>query len=257
MCWSWGAASLAWQRRWQPGALGATVTIVEASDTLGLNRAVLPQFLSGERSRGELQSHAALHLSREFGVELRLNERVLTVDSSAHTATTLGGRLSFDSLVLATGSHRFCDEIKGMSKQGVFLMRSSDDYFSLSKSIVGMSRLAIAGAAPLSLIVAQALSRNLEGPGLPRRGRAWTFLVWSRTHGVPGGVSAGHRAAELRHRFDLGDGARRGGDFCWQSLHLRWIGAAPEKLASIAEHRLFHGRQRRSSRRPVDAHILC
>jgi NADPH-dependent 2,4-dienoyl-CoA reductase/sulfur reductase-like enzyme len=138
--------------------LGASVTLVEGSGRLGLNQAMLPQVLAGGCPSEKLQLEDVPRLSKEFGVEVRLNERVLSVDSRSHTARTGDGRLSFDSLVLATGSRHLSDEVKGMSKQGVFLMRSLDDYLALSKSRGGLSHITIMGSAPLALIVAQVLS---------------------------------------------------------------------------------------------------
>jgi NADPH-dependent 2,4-dienoyl-CoA reductase/sulfur reductase-like enzyme len=139
---------------------GVDVTLVEGSGSLGLNQAMFPYVLSGECPSEKLLLTDAPRLSKDFGVEVRLNVRVLSVDPQSHTARTGDGRLSFDSLVLATGSRYLGDRVKGMSKQGVFLMRSLDDYLALSRSRGNLSHVAIMGSAPLSLIVAQVLSRG-------------------------------------------------------------------------------------------------
>jgi NADPH-dependent 2,4-dienoyl-CoA reductase/sulfur reductase-like enzyme len=142
------------------GKSGVDVTLVEGSGGLGLNQAMFPYVLTGECPPEKLHLADVSFLSKDLGVEVRLNERVLSVDSQSHTARTGDGRLSFDALVLATGSRYLVDRVKGMSKQGVFLMRSLDDYLALSRSRDTLSHIAIMGSAPLSLIVAQALSRG-------------------------------------------------------------------------------------------------
>jgi NADPH-dependent 2,4-dienoyl-CoA reductase/sulfur reductase-like enzyme len=141
---------------------GASVTLVEGSGTLGLNRAMLPYVLSGDCPPEKLQIADMSLLSKEFGVSVRLKEPVLAVDARSRTVRTEGGRIAFDSLVIATGSSYLNDEVKGMSKQGVFLLRSLDDYLALSRSMEGLSHIAVTGPVPLSLIVAQALSRRAK-----------------------------------------------------------------------------------------------
>lgn len=138
-------------------ASGADVTLLEGSDTPGPNRALFPCVLSGECPPERLRADASSLL--RSGVELRFNERVQSVDPSSHVRTG-SGRFDFDSLVIATGSRHLDVETKGTSKPGVFLLRSLDDYVALSRSMAGLSHVAVAGSVPLSLMVAQILSQG-------------------------------------------------------------------------------------------------
>lgn len=139
-------------------ASGAEVTLLEGSDRLGPNQALFPCILSGECPPEDLRVDAS-NLLRS-GVDLRFNEYVLGIDLTSCIARTAGGRFDFDSLVVATGTHHLDMETKGTSKRGVFLLRSSDDYRALSKSMDGLSHVAVAGSVPLCLVVAQILSRS-------------------------------------------------------------------------------------------------
>jgi NADPH-dependent 2,4-dienoyl-CoA reductase/sulfur reductase-like enzyme len=139
---------------------GASVTVVEGSGRLGLDQAALAHFLSDALPLEMLYLADALDLSREFGIEVKVDARVLSIDSGSHAVRTAEGRQSYDSLVLATGSRYVVDDVKGLSKLGVYAMRSPADYIELSRSKRGLSHVAIAGSAPLSLVVAQAMSRN-------------------------------------------------------------------------------------------------
>jgi NADPH-dependent 2,4-dienoyl-CoA reductase/sulfur reductase-like enzyme len=156
---------------------GAEVTIAEGSGSLAHNKSLLPGLLSP--GRPPVGSHVADpgDLSARFGIETRLGEQVVAVDPDSGCVRTRSGRLTFDALVLATGSVYLQDDLKGISKPGVFTMRSTDDYHSLSESLGGLPRVALAGSLPLSLIVAEAISHScrvsvfLGGATLPRFSR--------------------------------------------------------------------------------------
>ncbi|MDG6925960.1 MAG: FAD-dependent oxidoreductase [Nitrososphaerota archaeon] len=139
---------------------GSSVTILEGTGRLGLNRSLLPYVLSGGFPPEKVQVTEPNALSREFGVDVRLNDRALDVSSLSRSVRTENGRLDYDSLVLATGCQYLSDGPKGLSKQGVHLLRSPEDYLALSGSVAALSRPAVVGPAPLSLVVAQALSSS-------------------------------------------------------------------------------------------------
>jgi nitrite reductase (NADH) large subunit len=62
------------------------------------------------------------------GYVLHLDEAVTSVDRAAHTVTTVRGRtVSYDALVLATGSHPFVPPVPGRDLPGCFVYRTVDD----------------------------------------------------------------------------------------------------------------------------------
>jgi NADPH-dependent 2,4-dienoyl-CoA reductase/sulfur reductase-like enzyme len=153
---------------------GSSVTLLEGTDGLGPDRSLFPYILSRDCPPEAVRAVDPVALSRRLGVEIRLNERVLSVSSLSHSVRTENGRLDYDSLVLATGCRHLDCEVKGLSKPGVSVMRSSEDYLALSRSAAFMSRAVVVGPAPLSLVIAQALhsSRKVKvflGPRSLRR----------------------------------------------------------------------------------------
>lgn len=153
---------------------GAETTLVEGSGTLAPDRSAFPYLLSPPRPVAAAPSDAAdLEALSESGVEVRLRESVVRVEAGASVAHTGQGRVRFDSVVIATGSRYLADEVRGVSKRGVFVMRSGEDYAALARSAEDVSSVTVLGSAPLSLVVADALSRRSKvrvslGPrGLP------------------------------------------------------------------------------------------
>jgi NADPH-dependent 2,4-dienoyl-CoA reductase/sulfur reductase-like enzyme len=90
---------------------------------------------------------------------VRLGDQVSSIHASSGLARIRGGRVGFDRAIIATGSRAVLDNVRGVSKKGVFTLRALEDYLALSESLGGLSSIAISGPIPLSLILAQALSR--------------------------------------------------------------------------------------------------
>ncbi|MGA2200127.1 MAG: FAD/NAD(P)-binding oxidoreductase [Nitrososphaerales archaeon] len=154
--------------------MGAAVTLAEGSHQLARNKSLLPRLFSVGFSKEELSVADPDDLKGRFGIELRLDEQVISVDCAARTARTGSGRLEFDALVLATGSFPVLGDLRGASKLGVYTLYSADDYIALARAGGGLTKLALTGPLSVSLIVAQALSRHsrvsvfLGGGALPR-----------------------------------------------------------------------------------------
>ncbi len=154
--------------------MGAAVTIAEGCHQLARNKSLLPRLLTGDFAQEELSVADPDDLKGRFGIELRLDEPVISVDCAARTARTRNGRLEFDALVLATGSTPVPGDLRGASKLGVYTLYSADDYIALARAAGGLTQLALTGPLSVSLMVAQALSRHsrvsvfLGGGALPR-----------------------------------------------------------------------------------------
>ncbi len=92
------------------------------------------------------------------GIELKLGQRVTSVDSDAQTVTTsLGKTISYDRLVLATGSRPFVPPIEGVDNTGVFVYRSIDDVVEIDNFSRNVTSAAVLGGGLLGLEAAKAL----------------------------------------------------------------------------------------------------
>lgn len=98
----------------------------------------------------------------EHGIELRISELVIQIDLQHKKVTTHKGEtLTYDYLVLATGSYPFVPPIKGSDKTGVFVYRTIEDldamknYASKIKS-KGKNNAAVLGGGLLGLEAANA-----------------------------------------------------------------------------------------------------
>jgi NADH oxidase (H2O2-forming) len=141
---------------------GADVTLLEGSDHLPPNRSLFPYLLSGRCSEDDLYRLDPRGLSKESGTDVRLRQRIGRVDLGARLVQSGDLELSFDSLVIASGSEYTQDLPKGFSKKDAFVMKGADDYLSLYKSAGHLSHIALVGPAPLALVAASELSSKVK-----------------------------------------------------------------------------------------------
>ena len=68
----------------------------------------------------------------ENGVELHLNDKAVSIDTTAKTVTGASGKvLPYDVCVMATGSYPFVPPIPGRNRPGVFVYRTIEDLESM------------------------------------------------------------------------------------------------------------------------------
>jgi len=92
------------------------------------------------------------------GLTLLVNEAVSSVDPEARTATTTTGRvLTYDHLVLATGSRPFVPPLPGRELPGVFTYRTLDDVAAITAWCAGRRTGVVLGGGLLGLEAANAL----------------------------------------------------------------------------------------------------
>lgn len=97
----------------------------------------------------------------EKGVELRLNTRVEAIDRAARTVTLSDGApLSYDDLIIATGSRVRKLSLPGSDLAGIHYLRSIDDVLAIRHDLKPGSRVAIVGAGYIGLEVA-AVARKM------------------------------------------------------------------------------------------------
>ncbi|MFG2620501.1 nitrite reductase large subunit NirB [Streptomyces sp. NPDC048507] len=94
------------------------------------------------------------------GIDLRLGDPALSIDTEARTVTSAAGSvLTYDALVLATGSYPFVPPIDGADAEGCFTYRTLDDVEALT-AYAGADRVrsgVVIGGGLLGLEAAGAL----------------------------------------------------------------------------------------------------
>jgi nitrite reductase (NADH) large subunit len=120
------------------------------------DRVHLTEFFSG-RTADELQLADASWYA-ERGIELRLGERVVSVDrESRRVMTSANQAIAYDDLVLATGSAPFVPPLPGTELDGVFVYRTIEDLEAIRAWGVRARRAAVIGGGLLGLEAAKAV----------------------------------------------------------------------------------------------------
>ena len=92
------------------------------------------------------------------GIELHVGRRVARIDRSRREAVTDDAAvLSYDVLVLATGSAPFVPNVPGMDKEGVFVYRTIEDLDAIIGRVGRAKRAAVIGGGLLGLEAARAV----------------------------------------------------------------------------------------------------
>jgi nitrite reductase (NADH) large subunit len=93
----------------------------------------------------------------ENGVELHLGDRAVSIDRRDRIVRSeRGAEISYDRIVLATGSFPFVPPVPGINKQGVFVYRTIDDLQEIIKYAGNSKRCAVLGGGLLGLEAAKA-----------------------------------------------------------------------------------------------------
>lgn len=96
----------------------------------------------------------------ENGVDLFLNDRAVSIDTTAQTVTGASGRtMPYDACVLATGSFPFVPPIPGKQRPGVFVYRTIEDLEAMLKYAKdnNVQSAAVIGGGLLGLEAAKAV----------------------------------------------------------------------------------------------------
>ena len=120
------------------------------------DRVHLSAFFSGKTA--EDLSLASLEWYAENGIELFLNDAVIAIDRERHHVRSKRGEVvTYDQLVLATGSAPFVPSVPGVDKKGIFVYRTLEDLEKIKSYAEGRSRGAVIGGGLLGLEAAKAL----------------------------------------------------------------------------------------------------
>ncbi len=118
----------------------------------------LQKFLAGEIELAELPLYPPSWYERR-GITVHLGTEVVGLDPRAKRIALADGRqVSYDRLLLATGSRPFIPPIEGMDKGGVFTLRTIEDALAIKRWAEGAERAVIVGGGLLGLEAARALT---------------------------------------------------------------------------------------------------
>ncbi len=172
------------------------VVLFAAEEHLPYERPPLSkEFLLGKKQLGDFTT-ATSAWYRDHHVELQLGTEVSAVDPGAHTVSLPDGdTVSYDKLLLATGSTPRRPPIPGADADGVHYLRTIDDAQTLNSLLTEGASLAIVGAGWIGLEVAAGarergasvtVVETAEVPLMAALGReaGEVFAAMHRDHGV-------------------------------------------------------------------------
>lgn len=132
-----------------------TIVLIGEEDRLPYERPPLSKdYLAGTKSLDDFTVHPA-EWYRDNDVDLRLGVRAEALDPGEHTVRLSDGTaISYDKLLLATGSRSRRPPIPGSDASGVHYLRTIDDAAALDALLAKPATLAVIGAGWIGLEVA-------------------------------------------------------------------------------------------------------
>ncbi len=92
------------------------------------------------------------------GIELHLNDKAVAIDRQSRRVTSANGHIvSYDKLVLATGSYPFVPPLPGKDRPGCFVYRTIEDLEAITEAARDAKCGAVVGGGLLGLEAAKAL----------------------------------------------------------------------------------------------------
>lgn len=135
------------------------ITIITEEDLPFYYRIRLNEYISGD-----IDEQALIAKNDQWyedrGIDLVLNTRIAGTDSQEGVVISEGGqRFSYDSLLIATGSHSFIPPINGSDKNGVFALRSIQDARDISSYAKNIEEVVLIGGGLLGLEAGNAIRK--------------------------------------------------------------------------------------------------
>jgi nitrite reductase (NADH) large subunit len=133
------------------------VTVIGEEPQPAYDRVALSSFFDGKTEDDLLLGSAGWYA--DLGVTLALNEQVASIDTSTQSIITNQRSLSYDVLVLATGSVPFVPPVSGKDRPGAFVYRTLEDLRSIRTFAAqeGVVNGVVVGGGLLGLEAANAL----------------------------------------------------------------------------------------------------
>ena len=133
------------------------ITIAGDETHANYNRILLSSVLAGEKAADDITLNPQEWYFRN-NIKLKVGARIADVDAQLKVAMTESGEaLSFDTLLLATGSSALMPPIEGIDKEGVFAFRNLDDTRALLDRAKPGVRAVVIGGGLLGLEAARGL----------------------------------------------------------------------------------------------------
>ncbi|GIT90103.1 nitrite reductase large subunit [Jannaschia pagri] len=121
------------------------ITLFNSEPRGNYNRIMLSPVLAGDKTYEEIVTHDDAWYA-EHGVDCRFGQRVEGIDTAAKTVTAPGGEvLSYDKLVLGTGSNPFMIPLPGHDLEGVIAYRDLEDTEKMMEMGAGHKVVVIGG----------------------------------------------------------------------------------------------------------------
>jgi nitrite reductase (NADH) large subunit len=185
------------------------ITMVTEEDLPFYYRVRLNEYISGDVTEQDLIAKKDKWY-REQNIELKTGTRITGADSKEKNIITENNqRLSYDCLLVATGSHSFIPPISGSEKKGVFAIRSMQDVRNISDWVKDIEEVVLIGGGLLGLEAGNALRklgkevmvveffprllpRQLDQDGAKRlqsimEGMGFSFRLGAKTEEITGG----------------------------------------------------------------------
>jgi len=135
------------------------ITVVTEETTPFYYRMRLPEFISGDLAEDKLGAKKD-QWYRDHGIDLKLNTRIQDASLEKKAVTTQNTQeISFDRLLLATGSRSFIPPMKGADKKGVFALRTIQDARNIVAWAKNIQKVVLIGGGLLGLEAGNALRK--------------------------------------------------------------------------------------------------
>lgn len=120
------------------------------------DRVALTSYFSGKTPEDLLLGEDGF--AEKHGYEIHLSDPAVSIDRDFRIVTTASGRsISYDTLVLATGSYPFVPPVDGKDAEGCFVYRTIEDLHAIEAYAAGSRVGAVVGGGLLGLEAAGAL----------------------------------------------------------------------------------------------------
>jgi nitrite reductase (NADH) large subunit len=138
---------------------GGNITIVTDEDLPFYYRLRLNEYVSGDITEQDLIAKGD-QWYRDQNIDLKLMTRIVRAELREKVIFTENNeRLSYDCLLIATGSHSFIPPIKGSEKRGVFALRTIKDARDISAYTRETEGIVLIGGGLLGLEAGNALRK--------------------------------------------------------------------------------------------------
>src|SRR6185312_1207874 len=133
-----------------------SIAVLGEESRAAYDRVQLSAFFSG-KTADEL-SVVPEGFMAKHGIELRLRERAVAIDREQHCVrTSSGAELTYDTLVIATGSYPFVPPVPGRERAGCYVYRTIDDLEAIRAGAREAKVGTVIGGGLLGLEAAKAL----------------------------------------------------------------------------------------------------